>query len=216
MHGKDWKSKQTHIGFVTAGRKCICLFLQQGQQLQQDRSYGLLMCHWPCSTHGGVCCWGEMDVAALCVTIKIVHLFLTCTILFRETCKNDAVLQNIYRNVGICIFKSLLSTKQNLNMHGKKIYLLTIKSLQGKYMGKHVGYEAAVRCSRGLTQEWEDLPSGPALPTTCRASLHIPDWSVLICFWGRACPFACRAMSIGQLCPLTCGSAGSLLHVAIS
>lgn len=98
----------------------------------------------------------------------------------------------------------------------KKMYLLTIKSLQGKYMGKHVGYEAAVRCSRGLTQEWEDLPSGPALPTTCRASLHVPDWSVLIWFWGRACPFACRAMSIGQLCPLTCGSAGSLLHVAIS
>lgn len=30
----------------------------------------------------------------------------------------------------------------------KNIYLLTIKSLQGKYLGKHAGYEAAVRCSK--------------------------------------------------------------------
>lgn len=44
------------------------------------------------------------------------------------------------------LFVYLRNTKQNINMHRKK-YLLSGKSLQGKDLGQHVGYEASVRCS---------------------------------------------------------------------
>lgn len=72
MHAKDWKPKQTRIILVTAGGKRICLFLQQGQQLQRDRSYGMLDVPLA-SQHScrDVLLGGD---AALCVAIKIVCL----------------------------------------------------------------------------------------------------------------------------------------------
>ena len=88
-------------------------------------------------------------VAAFCVATKIIW-FLPCTVLFRETCKNDAALQNLYMKFGIHIFKSLFSNSEipnNLITHGKKKYLFTVKSLQGKYLGRHIGYKAAVHRS---------------------------------------------------------------------